>query len=67
MFSYEIVHGGGQPLTSGNLYIADVESAQRHVQTVSVPGVVAGPGMEAILQDRTGLEIWRGPYLGSTT
>ena len=64
-FSYQIVpSGGGKPLTRGSLYIADVESAKRHVQTVAAPGVVAEPGMEVILQDFMGSEIWRGPYLG---
>jgi len=46
-FSYQIVPGdGGQTLTRGTLYIADVESAKVHVQTVSAPGVVAEPGMK---------------------
>ena len=45
-FSYQIVpSGGGKPLTRGTLYIADVESAKRHVQTVAAPGVTAAPGM----------------------
>ena len=66
LFSYQIVaNGSGQPLTTGNLYIADVESAKRHVQTVTAPGVAAGPGMEVILRDPMGTEIWRGPYLGA--
>ena len=69
VFLYYIVPEGGnagQALTSGSLYIADVESAKRHVQTVTAHGVVAAPGLEVILQDGTGREIWRGPYLGET-
>jgi hypothetical protein len=65
MFSYQIVpSSGGQALTRGTLYIADVESAKLHVQTVAAHGVVAEPGMEVILLDFLGSEIWRGPYLG---
>ena len=52
-------------LATGSLYIADLESAKRHVQTVLAPGVVAEPGLEVILQDVLGAEIWRGPYLGA--
>jgi hypothetical protein len=64
-FHYQIVPSGGQPpLTRGSLYIADVERAKQHVQTVTAHGVVAEPGMEVILQDPLGNEIWRGPYLG---
>jgi hypothetical protein len=67
LFSYLIVPGGGhdgQALVRGNLYVADIETAKRHVQTVLAPGIVAGPGLEVILQDGGGTEIWRGPYLG---
>jgi hypothetical protein len=68
VFSYQIVPSGGhtgQALATGNLYIADAESAKRHVQTVTVPGLSANPGLEVILKDARGTEIWRGPYLGS--
>jgi hypothetical protein len=54
-------------LATGSLYIADLESAKRYVQTVTVPGVVAEPGLEVILRDLRGREIWRGPYLGPGT
>jgi hypothetical protein len=67
VFSYQIVPSGGQPrqaLATGSLYIADLEKAKRHVQTIAAPGVDAKPGLEVILQDRRGREIWRGPYLG---
>jgi hypothetical protein len=69
VFSYYIVPSGGdvrQALINGNLYAADVESAKRHVQTVTAHGVVPGPGLEVILLDSRGVEIWRGPYFGST-
>src|SRR5258707_15721146 len=68
LFIYQIVPAGDharQILATGSLYIADVESAKRYVQTVTVPGgYVPKVGSEVILQDLTGLEIWRGPYLG---
>ena len=67
VFTYYIVPAGGhagQELVSRSLYIGDIESAKRHVQTVTAHGVVAKPGLEVILQDGTGREIWRGPYLG---
>jgi len=70
VFSYRIVPSGGgkdQALITGTLYIADVESARRHVQTVSAPDVVPQSGLEVILQDMLGSEIWRGPYLGAPT
>jgi hypothetical protein len=53
-------------LATGGLYIADLESAKRHVQTVTAPGVVAEPRLEVILQDlRVGnsgvARIWGAP------
>jgi hypothetical protein len=54
-------------LATGSLYIADLESAKRYVQTVTVPGVVAELGLEVVLRDLMGREIWRGPYLGPRT
>ena len=68
IFSYRIVPSGGdtaQALITGTVYIGDVESAKRHVQTVNAPGVVPQSGLEVILQDMLGSEIWRGAYLGS--
>jgi hypothetical protein len=68
-FSYLIVPSGGhvgEALARGSLYIADVESAKRHVQTITPHGLVAEPGLEVILLDLTGAEIWRGPHLGSS-
>lgn len=66
VFSYLIIPsaGTGQALVTGSLYAADIESAKQHVQTVAAHGVVATPGLEVILHDGTGKEIWRGPYLG---
>jgi hypothetical protein len=67
VFGYRIVAKGGdvgQALITGTLYIKDVESAKQHVQTVAAPGVVPQSGLEVILQDLLGSEIWRGPYLG---
>jgi hypothetical protein len=53
-------------LATGSLYITDLESAKRHVQTVLVPGIAFEPGLEVILHDLKGRELWRGPYLGRT-
>jgi hypothetical protein len=67
LFSYQIVPRGGhkgQVAATGNLYIADVERAKRHVQTVTVPNLEGPSDLEVILQDKLGSEIWRGPYLG---
>jgi hypothetical protein len=65
-FAYHIVPMGGhrgQAVESGTCNAPDVEAAKRHVQTVSAPSVVK-TGLEVILQDSGGVEIWRGPYLG---
>jgi len=67
IFSYYIVPAGGhvgQMLVSGSLYIVDIESAKRHAETITPPNVPAKPGLEIILHDHRGNEIWRGPYLG---
>jgi hypothetical protein len=66
-FAYHIVPSGGhrgQAYESGTCNASDIEAAKRHVQTVSAPSVVQ-TGLEVILQDNGGVEIWRGPYLGS--
>ena len=68
VFTYYIVPSGEgvrQALVKGSLYTSDVESAKQHVQNVSAHGVVPQPGLEAVLLDSRGVEIWRGPYLGS--
>ena len=68
LFSYQIVPPGGykgQAVSTGNLYIADVQSAKRYVQTVAAPNLAAdASGLDVILLDHMGSEIWRGPYLG---
>jgi hypothetical protein len=48
-------------LVSGNLYVADIEAAIRHVRGVPVPDGTASSDLEIILH-RGGREIWRGPY-----
>jgi hypothetical protein len=53
-------------LATGSLYITDLESAKRHVQTVLAPGIAFEPGLEVILHDLKARELWRGPYLGRT-
>jgi hypothetical protein len=69
LFSYDIVmrdQSMGQPLMRGSLYVRDAESARRHAQTARVPGLSEQPSqLQVILRDHLGLEIWRGPYLGS--
>jgi hypothetical protein len=67
IFAYHIVPRGGhmrQALESGFCTAPDVEVAKRQVQTVRAPSVAGKSGLEVILQDRRGTEIWRGPYLG---
>jgi hypothetical protein len=68
LFSYRIVASGGQirhELVDGHLYISDIEAAKRYVQTVPAQGVRADAGLEVILYDEKGAEIWRGPYSGA--
>jgi hypothetical protein len=63
-FAYHIVPMGGhrgQAVESGTCTAPDIEAAKRHVQTVSAPRVVK-TGLEVILQDSAGVEIWRGLY-----
>ena len=67
LFSYQIVPAGGykeQAVSTGNLYIAGVESAKLYVQTVPAPNLADLSDLEVILLDHMGSEIWRGPYLG---
>jgi hypothetical protein len=66
-FAYHIVPRGGhmrRALESGSCTAPDVELAKRHVQTVAAPSVTGKSGLEVILQDSEGAEVWRGPYLG---
>jgi hypothetical protein len=67
VFSYLIVPEGGQAgqaLVRGSLYASDIDIAKRHVQTTFAPSVEVRPGLEVILLDSEGREIWRAPYLG---
>jgi hypothetical protein len=69
LFAYHIVPNGGhmgQALEWGTCTAPDTEAATRHVQTVAAPGVAGKSGLEVILLDSAGAEIWRGPYLGPT-
>jgi len=66
-FAYHIVPRGGhmrQALERGTCTVPDVELAKRHVQTVRAPSVAGKSGLEVVLQDSGGAEVWRGPYLG---
>ena len=60
LFSYQIVPPGGykgQAVSTGNLYIADVQSAKRYVQTVAAPNIANLSDLEVILLDHMGSEI----------
>ena len=68
LFSYHIVARGGQTrhaLVNGHLYIPDIEAAKRYVQTVPAQGVRPDAGLEVVLYNEKGAEIWRGPYSGA--
>lgn len=67
-FSYEIVPRDGnsrQPIAGGNLFASSLDAAKKYVQSVRAPTVDGKSGLEVILRDLAGTEIWRGPYLGS--
>ena len=56
-FSYDIVPRGqrqGAPLTSGYLYVADLESAKRLVQRGNVRNLEGQSDLELILRDPLG-------------
>ena len=66
-FRYKIVPRGGhanQAVVNGGLYIDSLEAAKRHVQTVTAPKLDWQPNLEVLLEDMTGSEICRVPYLG---
>ena len=66
LFSYRIVPKGGgmhEALATGHLYATSVAVAKKHVQTVRAPEIAGRSGLEVILHDRLGSEIWRRPYL----
>ena len=67
-FAYHIVPEGGhagQALERGTCAAPNVEAAKQHVQTVPAPNVAGKSGLQVILLDSAGAEIWRGPYSGS--
>jgi hypothetical protein len=53
-----------QALESGACTAPDLQVAKLHVQTVPAPSVAGKFGLEVILQNSEGAEVWRGPYLG---
>ena len=68
VFSYHIVPNGGtreQALVNGSLYTGSLETAMKHVQTVSAPNLTRQSNLEVILRDMLGNEICRVPYLGA--
>ena len=68
VFVYYIVPKGGSDrdaLVRASLYTSTVDAARQHVQTVTAPQVAGQTGLEVILLDGNGAELWRGPYLGS--
>ena len=67
VFAYHIVPRGGhmrQALESGACTAPDLQVAKLHVQTVPASSVAGKFGLEVILQNSEGAEVWRGPYLG---
>jgi hypothetical protein len=65
VFAYDIALAGGglaEALLRGSLYAADPEAAKRYVETLTAPGVEPRPGLEVVLHDNRGNEIWRCPY-----
>jgi hypothetical protein len=68
LFVYYIVPAGGDEsdaLVQGNLLTPTVESATRYVQGVTAPSVKDRSGLEVVLKDRHGKEIFRCPHRGS--
>lgn len=65
LFSYRIVLNGGgmhEALATGHLYASSVAAARKHVNTVRAPELAGRSGLEVILHDSIGSEIWRGLY-----
>ena len=52
-------------LAQGNLMTASVAAATQYVQGVTAPNVKDRSGLEVILQDGQGNEIFRCPHQGS--
>ena len=62
MFIYYIVPAGGgegDALVRGNLWTATVETAKQYAPGVTAPNVKDRSGLEVILQDQHGNEIFR--------
>ena len=62
LFTYYIVPAGGgegDALVRGNLWTATVETAKNYVPGVTAPEVKDRSGLEVILQDQQGNEIFR--------
>ena len=69
VFSYHIVPNGGtraEALVNGSLYTGSLETAMKHVRTVSAPNLTGRSNLEVILRDMRGNEICRVPYLGKS-
>jgi hypothetical protein len=67
LYSYMFVPQGGhqgQKFAAGNIQADDVATARATAQTITAPEVVGKSGLEVILFDGGGAEIWRGPYAG---
>jgi len=50
----------------GNLFTATVETAKEYVRGVTAPDVKGRSGLEVILQDAHGKEVFRCPHKGSS-
>ncbi|MBV8894143.1 MAG: hypothetical protein JO266_19595 [Acidobacteria bacterium] len=53
-------------LVQGNLFTATVETAKEYVRGVTAPDVKGRSGLEVILQDAHGKEVFRCPHKGSS-
>ena len=62
LFTYYIVPAGGgeeDALVRGNLWTATVQAAKDYMQGVTAPSVKDRSGLEVILQDQQGNELFR--------
>lgn len=70
VFTYHVVPKGvseTNALVRGALYTATVERAVEYLCSLGLsdPAVNGRQGLEVILKDREGAELWRGPFSGS--
>jgi hypothetical protein len=68
VFSYHIVPYGGtraEALVNGMLSTGSLETAMKHVRTVSALNLTGRSNLEVILRDMRENEICRVPYVGS--